>query len=287
MVVKLAYEVSALLNRKRIRAIATCGGALGRIREGRMIPGDIDFDFIVRDVERKELEDAGFYVTRAMHQGAWYLRVRKEGYTFNGMPAWVDLYTPEALRQYTFHGQGNTRRLFDSYFVDTFMGYSFLWTNLEINLITNLYYPPYSIDNYENYADGSPVRLKAKRVVFDGVFDPLHAGHIDFIRRIKQELGESECMLFVAVISDAWATEYKGKPFIDEDNRLAVVQALKDVDVAFIANSPEDLKGFDEYVTSEEYNRPDSTCDWSRDMGTLFLPRSSYMSSTEIKENGQ
>jgi cytidyltransferase-like protein len=70
-----------------------------------------------------------------------------------------------------------------------------------------------------------------RRVVFtDGVFDLLHANHIDFLEQAKS-FGD---WLLVGVVSDARAQEYKRWPVLNEDERLRVVKALSCVDEAFI-----------------------------------------------------
>jgi len=69
-----------------------------------------------------------------------------------------------------------------------------------------------------------------KRVYVIGVFDLFHKGHVELLRRAKS-LGN---YLIVAVNSDSLVASYKRKPYISEDNRLAVIQACKYVDEAFI-----------------------------------------------------
>jgi len=276
-----AHKLSQYLNRHSIRAIASCGGHLGRIREGRQIKGDIDFDFLVRNVTKEELTKEGYQVETRDILGNQYLCVIVDD------NQWIDLYESKALQAYTRDCAANLDELWDSYFVAPFMGHSFLWSNLEIKLIQSDYYGTKDVDHFVDHFEQTlhlqPVRLQAKRVIFDGVFDPLHRGHIDFIRRIKETFGESECLLTVAVLSDNFVQTYKPKPMMTEDDRHAVVSALLDVDQCVIINSPGDLKGYDHYVTSEEYQHSD-LLPWVRTLNPTFLPRSPYGSSTQIKE---
>ncbi len=65
-----------------------------------------------------------------------------------------------------------------------------------------------------------------KIVVVTGGFDPIHSGHIDYIREAAK-LGD---ILIVGVNSDKWLTRKKGKPFMNYQERTEVVNALKAVD---------------------------------------------------------
>jgi len=65
-----------------------------------------------------------------------------------------------------------------------------------------------------------------KIVLVTGGFDPLHSGHIAYIKAAKQ-LGD---LLFVGLNSDEWLTRKKGQPFMPYRERVSVVHALHDVD---------------------------------------------------------
>ncbi|HBN06315.1 MAG TPA: cytidyltransferase-like protein [Bacteroidales bacterium] len=71
-----------------------------------------------------------------------------------------------------------------------------------------------------------------KNVYVIGVFDLFHRGHVELLRRSK-ELGDK---LIVAINGDELVSKYKRKPFLSENDRLAVVEACKYVDEAFIIN---------------------------------------------------
>ena len=76
-------------------------------------------------------------------------------------------------------------------------------------------------------------RQAGKTIVFtNGVFDILHAGHVQFLRQAK-ELGD---VLVVAVNSDSSTRRLKGKhrPIISERDRLALVAALDPVDYVLL-----------------------------------------------------
>jgi cytidyltransferase-like protein len=65
-----------------------------------------------------------------------------------------------------------------------------------------------------------------KVVLVTGGFDPLHSGHIQYFKRAK-ELGD---ILYVGVNSDQWLTRKKGRPFMNFDERIKIIQELKMVD---------------------------------------------------------
>ncbi len=80
-------------------------------------------------------------------------------------------------------------------------------------------------------------QLKAanKKVVFtNGVFDIMHAGHVDYLTKAKQ-LGD---ILIVAVNSDESVKRIKGnsRPITPEHERTLVVSSLKPVDYVTIFN---------------------------------------------------
>lgn len=85
-------------------------------------------------------------------------------------------------------------------------------------------------------------RFLGKRIVFtNGVFDILHAGHVQLLRRARA-LGD---ILVVGVNSDASTRRLKGpkRPVNRESDRLALVSALDAVDhaVLFDEDTPEEL----------------------------------------------
>lgn len=88
----------------------------------------------------------------------------------------------------------------------------------------------------------SKERLRGKTVVFtNGVFDILHAGHVQFLRQAK-ELGD---VLVVGINSDRSTQRLKGKrrPINSERDRMALVAALDAVDhvVLFKEDTPIEL----------------------------------------------
>ncbi|MBS7620198.1 FAD synthase [Candidatus Bathyarchaeota archaeon] len=71
-------------------------------------------------------------------------------------------------------------------------------------------------------------------VLASGAFDLLHYGHIRFLEEAKK-LGGASSKLVVIVASDETVKQNKGKkPVIPEDQRRAIVEALKVVDEALL-----------------------------------------------------
>lgn len=69
-----------------------------------------------------------------------------------------------------------------------------------------------------------------KIVYVIGVFDLFHSGHVRLLQRAKA-LGDK---LIVAINGDDMVAEYKRRPYLNEEERLEVVQACRYVDEAFI-----------------------------------------------------
>ncbi|MDC3325709.1 adenylyltransferase/cytidyltransferase family protein [Gammaproteobacteria bacterium] len=65
-----------------------------------------------------------------------------------------------------------------------------------------------------------------KIVVISGGFDPIHSGHISYIKS-SSKIGDK---LIVALNSDNWLIKKKGKFFLPFEERSAVLRELQDVD---------------------------------------------------------
>lgn len=75
-----------------------------------------------------------------------------------------------------------------------------------------------------------------KKVLISGYFDPLHKGHLDYIKQSK-ELGD---YLVVAVNSDESAIRKKGHYFMPVEDRIKIIKALKNVDEVIKAIDKDD-----------------------------------------------
>ena len=65
-----------------------------------------------------------------------------------------------------------------------------------------------------------------KIVVVSGGFDPIHSGHIAYLKSAKS-YGDK---LIVALNSDAWLERKKGKFFMPFDERKVILKSIKHVD---------------------------------------------------------
>ena len=66
----------------------------------------------------------------------------------------------------------------------------------------------------------------SKIVCISGYFDPIHVGHLEYIKRSK-ELGD---YLIVIVNNDHQASMKKGKSFMPDKERVEIVKAIRYVD---------------------------------------------------------
>ena len=69
------------------------------------------------------------------------------------------------------------------------------------------------------------------RVAVSGYFDPIHVGHLEYLRMAKK-LGDS---LVVIVNNNYQCKLKKGKHFMDENDRVEIVKALRFVDEVFLS----------------------------------------------------
>ena len=65
-----------------------------------------------------------------------------------------------------------------------------------------------------------------KIIVVSGGFDPIHSGHIEYLKSAKK-FGDK---LIVALNSDVWLAKKKGKPFMTFNERKSILEANKYVD---------------------------------------------------------
>ncbi len=83
-----------------------------------------------------------------------------------------------------------------------------------------------------------PELLRGKKVVLaNGCFDILHVGHLRYLQGAKA-LGD---ILVVAINSDESMRSIKdpGRPILDEDERVALVSALRCVDYVVVFDEPD------------------------------------------------
>lgn len=76
-------------------------------------------------------------------------------------------------------------------------------------------------------------------VMTSGGFDPLHIGHLECIQESAKIAGDD---LFIVVVNgDSFLKEKKGYAFMPEDERAAIISAIRGVDYVVIHESPGDM----------------------------------------------
>jgi D-beta-D-heptose 7-phosphate kinase/D-beta-D-heptose 1-phosphate adenosyltransferase len=72
-------------------------------------------------------------------------------------------------------------------------------------------------------------------VAISGGFDPIHVGHIEMMQEAKA-LGDR---LVVIINNNNWLKKKKGFVFMDENERKAIVEAIRHVDEVVLTSHPE------------------------------------------------
>lgn len=75
--------------------------------------------------------------------------------------------------------------------------------------------------------------------IVTGGFDPLHSGHIDYIKQAASKVD----ILYIGVNSDEWLTRKKGRPFMPLSERAEVIRALSMVDAVVAFDDEYDADG--------------------------------------------
>lgn len=126
-----------------------------------------------------------------------------------------------------------------------------------------------------------------------GVFDLFHIGHLNLLRRAKEHCE----MLLVGVVSDEQACKNKNRsPYVNEKERLEIVQACRYVDNAFLlpfaACGTRDVYKkyhFDVQFSGSDYEKDPfwlKEQEWLRERGAdmVFFPYTQSTSSTKLKQ---
>ena len=124
-----------------------------------------------------------------------------------------------------------------------------------------------------------------------GVYDLFHIGHLNLIRRAKEQ---SEYLL-VGVLTDELVEHFKGKkPYIPLEERMEIVSSIKEVDEVVKVDFSNTVKmdAWKLYHYDAYFSGSDHEHDWDREKRELqavgsdivFLPYTQSTSSTMIKK---
>ena len=131
---------------------------------------------------------------------------------------------------------------------------------------------------------------KYKKGYTQGVYDMFHIGHLNIINNAKEHCEH----LIVAVNSDALVHEYKNKiPVIPEGERRFIVENIKAVDEAVIADTLDKVEqykkyGFDAVFIGDDWKGSER---WRKTelelkqygIDVVYLPHTDGISSTELR----
>jgi len=124
--------------------------------------------------------------------------------------------------------------------------------------------------------------------LINGVFDLIHAGHIDIIERAKRVCD----YLIVAINSDSSTRRLKGKgrPVLKEEERIKIISALSDVDFVTVfdedtADKTLEIIKPDFHIKGIEYKGktlPESKTDKKYNIKVILLGSKKLNSTTDI-----
>lgn len=124
-----------------------------------------------------------------------------------------------------------------------------------------------------------------KKVITYGTFDLFHVGHLNILRRAK-ELGD---YLIVAVSSDAFNAQKGKKAYHSDQDRMAILKAIKYVDEVILEESwDQKMKDVQEhdvdvFVMGDDWK---GQFDFLKDYcEVVYLPRTEGISTTKIKDD--
>ena len=90
--------------------------------------------------------------------------------------------------------------------------------------------------------------------IVTGGFDPLHEGHCDYINAAKAMCD----ILLVFPNSDAWLTRKKGKPFMKQTTRCAILSNFKSINMV---------------IPMSEYDDADGSANWAIKRAREMFPK--------------
>lgn len=123
-----------------------------------------------------------------------------------------------------------------------------------------------------------------------GVFDLFHIGHLNILRRAKEE-----CDYLIVGVTVDELVQYKGKKaFIPYEERKAIVEAIRYVDKVVPQTSMDKMEAWKKYhfnkmFVGSDWKGTDVWNNWEREFGKLnveivYFPYTKQTSSTELRE---
>lgn len=124
-----------------------------------------------------------------------------------------------------------------------------------------------------------------KRIITFGTFDVFHLGHLNILQRAAEYGG----YLIVGVSTDKLNFSKKGKKSVyNQDERSAIVRALRCVDEVFFEHSLEEKAEYVKKYRADVLVMGDDWAgkfDWLQPVcDVVYLPRTPSVSTTEIIE---
>ena len=129
-----------------------------------------------------------------------------------------------------------------------------------------------------------------KRVITYGTFDMLHYGHINLLRRAKEQ-GD---YLIVALSTDEfnWQEKHK-RTYFEFEKRKQLLEAIRYVDLVIPEESWEQkvsdmtLYQVDTFVMGDDWKGEFDYLADQTDVEVIYLPRTPEVSTTQIKQDLQ
>ena len=106
-------------------------------------------------------------------------------------------------------------------------------------------------------------------ILISGGFDPIHGGHVKYIREAKKV--DPPSPLCVALNSDEWLVRKKGKYFMNFDERKEVVSGMKDVDLVIPFIDDDDFQPHLNYTYGDNQGWRKSAQDEGYAVGELLI----------------
>lgn len=130
---------------------------------------------------------------------------------------------------------------------------------------------------------------KYKRGYTTGVYDLFHIGHLNLLKNAKKH-----CDYLIVGISSDKAAQYKNKvPFICQEERMAIVEAIKYVDEVVLQEDLDKVKAWDKFhydvlFVGSDWKGTDKWNEYERQLkekgaDVCYLPYTKSTSSTILQ----